>query len=162
MSNKGILKNSDSFAENIKLTKTDLEVLNKHVSFFPSDLLHKERAPTHNYNKYNNYVIRPLLNKNLKQNTQQPIPVEKQHSSNLKQNTQQSIPVEKRSSSNLQQNIQRTIPIQYQIASNTRQNDVALRPALPQPPTALMHNNLYARPITRQNKVRIGMGMRFT
>ena len=58
MSDGGILKSS----ENIKLTKTDLEVINKHVSFFPPDLLYKERESNKKKSILNNKpAIRPII-----------------------------------------------------------------------------------------------------
>lgn len=58
MSDGDILKSS----ENIKLTKTDLEVINKHVSFFPPDLLYKERESNKKKSILTNKpVIRPII-----------------------------------------------------------------------------------------------------
>ena len=71
MSDKGILKTSDSFNKNIKLTKTDLEVLEKHVYFFPPDLLYKERKSTSNYN---DQIKSSISHINLRQNNQQATP----------------------------------------------------------------------------------------
>ena len=73
MSDKGILKTSNSFDKNIKLTKTDLEVLEKHVSFFPPDLLYKERTAS---SSYNNQKITTIAYKNLRQNNLTPMPIQ--------------------------------------------------------------------------------------
>ena len=61
----GILKTS----ENIKLTKTDLEVLEKNVSFFPPDLFYKERKPKVSENKVtsNNQFFKPITYGPIKQ-----------------------------------------------------------------------------------------------
>ena len=84
MSDKGILKTSDSFAKNIKLTKTDLEVLEKHVSFFPPDLLYKERRTRSNYNNEKNTI---MAYKNFRQNNQVPMPIPAPHATNISQTT---------------------------------------------------------------------------
>lgn len=65
MNPNGILKTS----ENIKLTKTDLEVLEKNVSFFPPDLVYKERKSKVSQNKVinNNSVFKPLTHRPVNQ-----------------------------------------------------------------------------------------------